>query len=119
MREIALFVEDHAHRQVIGALVQRIAEESDVAIQLDWRNAVGGHGKIFQAFCRGTARHVSKLANMTLNDIRLIEVAFPLKEVSLNPAHDKNGQHGHISTLHISPRKQPPCERPYTHTPGT
>ena len=46
MREIALFVEDHAHRQVIGALVQRIAEESDIAIQLDWRNAVGGHGKV-------------------------------------------------------------------------
>jgi hypothetical protein len=46
MREIALFVEDYAHRQVIGALVQRIAEESDVAIQLDWRNAVGGHGKV-------------------------------------------------------------------------
>ena len=46
MREIALFVEDHAHRQVIGALVQRIAEESDVAIHLDWRNAVGGHGKV-------------------------------------------------------------------------
>ena len=46
MREIALFVEDYAHRQVIGTLVQRIAEESDVAIQLDWRNAVGGHGKV-------------------------------------------------------------------------
>ena len=46
MREIALFVEDNAHQQVIGALVQRIAEESDVPIQLDWRNAVGGHGKV-------------------------------------------------------------------------
>ena len=46
MREIALFVEDYAHRQVIGALVQRIAEESDVSIQLDWRNVVGGHGKV-------------------------------------------------------------------------
>ena len=46
MREISLFVEDYAHRQVIGALVQRIAEESDVSIQLDWRNVVGGHGKV-------------------------------------------------------------------------
>lgn len=46
MREIALFVEDYAHRQVIGALVQRIAAECDVAIQLDWRNAVGGYGKV-------------------------------------------------------------------------
>ena len=46
MREIALFVEDYAHRQVIGALVQRIAEECEIAIHLDWRNAVGGHGKV-------------------------------------------------------------------------
>ena len=46
MREIALFVEDYAHRQVIGALVQRIAEECEIAIQLDWRNAVRGHGKV-------------------------------------------------------------------------
>ena len=46
MREIALFVEDHAHRQVIGALVQRIAAECSVAVQLDWRSVVGGHGKV-------------------------------------------------------------------------
>ena len=46
MREIALFVEDYAHRQVIGALVQRIAEECEIAIHLDWRNAVRGHGKV-------------------------------------------------------------------------
>ena len=46
MREIALFVEDYAHRQVIGALVQRIAEECEITIHLDWRNAVRGHGKV-------------------------------------------------------------------------
>ena len=46
MREIALFVEDYAHRQVIGALAQRVAEECHTAIRLDWRNAVGGHGKV-------------------------------------------------------------------------
>ena len=46
MREIALFVEDYAHRQVIGALVQRIAEKCEIAIHLDWRNAVRGHGKV-------------------------------------------------------------------------
>ncbi len=46
MREIALFVEDYAHRQVIGALVRRIAVEYNIPIRLDWRNAVGGHGKV-------------------------------------------------------------------------
>ena len=46
MREVALFVEDYAHRQVIGALVERIAEDSHIGVRLDWRNAVGGHGKV-------------------------------------------------------------------------
>ena len=46
MREIALFVEDYAHQQIIGALVRRISVECDIAIRLDWRVAVGGHGKV-------------------------------------------------------------------------
>ena len=46
MREIALFVEDYAHKQVIGTLVQRIAVEGGINVHLDWRNAVGGHGKV-------------------------------------------------------------------------
>ena len=48
MREIALFVEDEAHRQVIGALVRRLANEHSVKARLDWRNAIRGHGKVVQ-----------------------------------------------------------------------
>ena len=45
---------------------------------------------------------------MTTNDNkRLIEVAFPLKEVSLDSVHEKNVRHGHISTLHIWPARRP------------
>ena len=32
---------------------------------------------------------------------RLIEVAFPLEEVSEHSRREKNVRHGHISTLHI------------------
>src|SRR5215210_5734571 len=32
---------------------------------------------------------------------RLIEVAFPLEEVSAHSRREKNIRHGHISTLHI------------------
>ncbi len=46
MREIALFVEDDAHQQVIGALVRRVAAECDVSVRLDWRSAVGGYGRV-------------------------------------------------------------------------
>lgn len=46
MREIVLFVEDFAHRQIIGPLVERIAGEQDVAVRLDWRSAVRGHGQV-------------------------------------------------------------------------
>jgi adenine-specific DNA methylase len=43
-----------------------------------------------------------------LNDTpRLIEVAFPLKQASLDSVHEKNVRHGHISTLHIWPARRP------------
>lgn len=46
MREIALFVEDFAHQKVIGALVQRLADESCIDVQFNWRSAVRGHGRV-------------------------------------------------------------------------
>ena len=44
---------------------------------------------------------------MTPESKRLIEVAFPLKQVSLDSVHEKNVRHGHISTLHIWPARRP------------
>ena len=38
---------------------------------------------------------------------RLIEIAFPLKQTSLDSVHEKNVRHGHISTLHIWPARRP------------
>src|SRR5262245_20844891 len=38
---------------------------------------------------------------------RLIEVAFPLRQASLDSVHEKNVRHGHISTLHIWPERRP------------
>lgn len=43
---IAAFVEDFAHRQVIGALIRRLAAEIGLEIQIDWRNARRGHGQV-------------------------------------------------------------------------
>ena len=43
----------------------------------------------------------------TTPDKRLIEVAFPLKQASLDSVHEKNVRHGHISTLHIWPARRP------------
>ena len=42
-----------------------------------------------------------------MNDKRLIEAAFPLKQTSLDSVHEKNVRHGHISTLHIWPARRP------------
>ena len=42
-----------------------------------------------------------------MTDRRLIEAAFPLKQVSLDSVHEKNVRHGHISTLHIWPARRP------------
>lgn len=52
MRDIALFVEDDAHRLFIGPLVERLAGEHGAAVRLDWRSAVGGHGKAAAEFRR-------------------------------------------------------------------
>ncbi|HUU41389.1 MAG TPA: DUF1156 domain-containing protein, partial [Desulfatiglandales bacterium] len=41
------------------------------------------------------------------NNKRLIEVAFPLKQTSIDSVHEKNVRHGHISTLHIWPARRP------------
>ena len=38
---------------------------------------------------------------------RVIEVAFPLKQASIDSVHEKNVRHGHISTLHIWPARRP------------
>ena len=46
MREVALFVEDFAHQQIIGALVNRVAREASIGVRLDWRNARHGHGAV-------------------------------------------------------------------------
>ena len=40
-------------------------------------------------------------------DKRLIEAAFPLKQVSMDAVHEKNVRHGHVSTLHIWPARRP------------
>lgn len=40
-------------------------------------------------------------------DTRLIEVAFPLKQASLDSLHEKTVRHGHISSLHIWPARRP------------
>ena len=45
--------------------------------------------------------------DMPSNEKRLIEVAFPLKQASLDSVHEKNVRHGHISTLHIWPARRP------------
>ena len=42
-----------------------------------------------------------------MSDRRLIEVAFPLRQVSLDSVHEKNVRHGHVSTLHIWPARRP------------
>jgi hypothetical protein len=55
MREIALFVEDYGHQQVVGALVQRLSRDGNVDVRLTWRNTRHGHGKVVQE-CREYVR---------------------------------------------------------------
>src|SRR5579885_1693678 len=57
-------------------------------------------------FDRASVAHVFGKMIMQ-NGKRLIEVDFPLEQVSLDSVHEKNVRHGHISTLHIWPARRP------------
>ena len=54
-----------------------------------------------------TLKNLGVLGGLAVNHPRLIEVAFPLKQTSLDSVHEKNVRHGHISTLHIWPARRP------------
>lgn len=43
---VAAFGEDFAHRQVIDALIRRMAAEQGLAVRVDWRSARRGHGRV-------------------------------------------------------------------------
>lgn len=60
MREITLFGEDNAHRQIISALTQRLAAENGIHARLEWRSAVRGHGMVvrrLRAYLQEMSRH--------------------------------------------------------------
>src|SRR5690606_28218407 len=60
------------------------------------------------ACCEGSAGLRYRVEDgRIMNDKRLIEVAFPLKQTSIDSVHEKNVRHGHISTLHIWPARRP------------
>lgn len=50
MRRISLFGEDDAHQKIIGTLVQRLADEAETTVQLEWRNVVDGYGAVVREF---------------------------------------------------------------------
>ena len=61
MPRIALFVEDFAHQKVVGSVIERIAAEFSSNVDMDWRSAVHGHGKVaseFSRFLRDLAREL-------------------------------------------------------------
>jgi hypothetical protein len=48
MPEIALFVEDEAHRKFLEALITRMAKEQEINISLTWGNVRRGHGAVIK-----------------------------------------------------------------------
>src|SRR5262245_2145185 len=54
-----------------------------------------------------TRKNIPELLTSATESSRLIEIAFPLKQASIDSVHEKNVRHGHISTLHIWPARRP------------
>lgn len=69
MPEVVLFVEDYAHQQIIGALVNRLAQERGIHVRLDWRNARRGHGAVARElgdFIRDLKQQGGKLPDLII-----------------------------------------------------
>ena len=69
MREIMLFVEDFAHQQIIGALLQRFGRDLGIEMHLTWRSARRGHGRVmqeFDEFLRDLAKQGGHLPDMII-----------------------------------------------------
>ena len=65
--KIALFVEDNAHQQIIGALIQRMTEEYGIAVRLHWRSTTHGYGRVvreFKEFLRDLGRQGNGLPDL-------------------------------------------------------
>ena len=71
VHEVAMFVEDYAHRQVVGTLVKRLARERGIEVRLEWHSAVRGYGRVVKAF----RRYLRDLALQPGNRPDLIVVA--------------------------------------------
>jgi hypothetical protein len=48
MPEIALFVEDEAHRKFLEALIDRISKEQRIVVSMRWENVRRGHGAVIR-----------------------------------------------------------------------
>lgn len=69
MRKIALFVEDQGHRRIIGALVERLAKDHDIGVQLNWNSTRHGHGKVaseLKDFLQGVNQHSDELPDLII-----------------------------------------------------
>ncbi len=69
MRDIALFVEDFAHKEFLAALLHRLAAEYGVAVHPDWRNARRGHGAVvneLKQFLRDLQRGRDRLPDLVV-----------------------------------------------------
>lgn len=69
MPEIALFVEDSAHRQFLNALINRLAREHGVAVALDWQNVRHGHPAVtreLKQFLRDLPRSRKRIPDLVI-----------------------------------------------------
>ena len=67
MRDVALFVEDEAHRIVVGGIVKRLAAERKAKVRIHFRSATHGRGRVvreFGAYLRDLRRETEGLPDL-------------------------------------------------------
>jgi len=88
VESIALFVEDYAHREIVGAIVDREASAAGVTPRLDWRTSTRGFGRVAKELGRFTKTLSSSdgsLPDMLIvaTDGNCVETAARRRELSI------------------------------------
>ena len=69
MHKVAMFVEDQAHYEFLKALLQRLGNNNGTPLDLQWRNARHGHGKVIrelQQYIRDLGRDRQALPDLVV-----------------------------------------------------
>ena len=108
---VDLFVEDLAHEVFVGALVERIAREEEVALRLQARSARGGHPRALEEF--GTYQVLVEKGALTKRSPDLVVVVVVVIDGNCATPRKKREEIGRATRPGLLDRVVAGCPNPH------